>query len=90
MLKKSRKKDNFKKKKMNLLTNEQQKSHKKTKICNIWEEKFEDKYAKVRDHCHYAVEYRGAVHSICNLKYSIPKEIPAKNFFLKTMIIILS
>ena len=33
------------------------------------------KYRKVRDHCHYIGEYRGAVHSICNLKYSIPKEI---------------
>ena len=28
---------------------------------------------KLVDHCHYTDEYRGAVHSICNLKYSIPK-----------------
>ena len=34
------------------------------------------KYQKVRDHCHYTGEHRGAVHSICNLKYSVPKEIP--------------
>ena len=33
------------------------------------------KYCKVRDHCNYAEEYRGAGHSICNLKYSLPKEI---------------
>ena len=33
-------------------------------------------YRKVRDHCHYAGEYRGAVHSICNLIYSVPKKIP--------------
>ena len=33
-------------------------------------------YVKVRDHCHYAGNYRGAAHSICNFKYSIPKEIP--------------
>ena len=34
------------------------------------------KYCKVRDHCHYTGEYRGAAHSICNLKYSAPKIIP--------------
>ena len=31
---------------------------------------------KVRDHCHYTGRYRGAAHSICNLRYKIPKEIP--------------
>ena len=30
----------------------------------------------MRDHCHYTGEYRGAAHSICNLKYSVPKNIP--------------
>ena len=34
------------------------------------------KYCKVRDHCHYTGEYRGAAHSIYNLKYSVPKSIP--------------
>ena len=34
------------------------------------------KYRKVRDHCHYTGQYRGAAHSICNLKYSVPKKIP--------------
>ena len=34
------------------------------------------KNLKVRDHCHYAGEYRAAVHSICNLKYSVPKIFP--------------
>ena len=30
---------------------------------------------KARDHCHYTGEYCGATLSICNLKYSIPREI---------------
>ena len=34
------------------------------------------KYHKLRDHCHYTGEYRGAVHSICNLEYSVPEKIP--------------
>ena len=61
---------------------EQQESHENTKACYICKEKFENKYVKdkkyckVRDHCHYAWEYRGAAHSICNLKYSVPKKIP--------------
>ena len=40
---------------------------------NIWNIK---KYRKLRDYCHFTGEYRGAAHSICNLKYSVPKWIP--------------
>ena len=32
-------------------------------------------YCIVRDHCHYIRECRGATHSICNLKYSVPKKV---------------
>ena len=32
-------------------------------------------YCKVRDHFHYIGKYRGAAHSLGNLKYSIPKNI---------------
>ena len=31
---------------------------------------------KIGDHCHCKGEYRDAVHSICNLKYSLPKKVP--------------
>ena len=31
---------------------------------------------KVRDHCHYTRKFRGAAHSVCNLRYKVPKEIP--------------
>ena len=36
------------------------------------------KYRKVRGHCHYTgdTEMLRMVHSIGNLKYSVPKEIP--------------
>ena len=35
---------------------------KKNLKINIWKIK---KFSKVRDHCHYTGEYRGAVYSIC-------------------------
>ena len=56
---------NFIKKEMVQLTNEQQKSYKKAKVCYTCRKKFKDKFAdnkkyrKVRDHCHYTGEYRG-------------------------------
>ena len=42
---------NFKKKKMKLLTNEQQKSYENSKICDIYEEQFEDTHAKDKKYC---------------------------------------
>ena len=32
-------------------------------------------YIKVRDHCHYTGQYRGAAHKIYNLMYNTPREI---------------
>ena len=31
------------------------------------------KYHRVRNHCHYTEKYRGATHTICNLRYKTPK-----------------
>ena len=72
---------NFKKKKMRLLIKEQQKSYETAKNCYICKERFENKlkikkYLKVRNHCHYPWENRGAVHSMYNLKYNVPKNVP--------------
>ena len=33
-------------------------------------------YWKVRDHCHFTVKYRGAAHSIGNLRFNVPNKIP--------------
>ena len=67
----------FKKKTMKLLIKEQLESEENAEICYICKETFENKYLndkkfyKVRDHWHYTGEYRGAVHSISNLKNSV-------------------
>jgi len=31
---------------------------------------------KVRDHCHYSGEFRGAAHNQCNLLFRKPKHVP--------------
>ena len=44
--------------------------------CHICFKHFKDGDRKVRDHCHYNGEYRGAAHSLCNLQHKIPPYIP--------------
>ena len=63
------------------LTDEENKSCKKEKVCYICKKEFSTrddnkKYHKIRDHFHYRGKFRGAAHSICNLVYKIPEEIP--------------
>ena len=67
------------------LTDEGTKSYEKQKECHICKKEFcndeneksEFKlYHKVRDHCHYTWQFRGAAHNICHLRYKVPKEIP--------------
>ena len=38
-------------------------------------------YKKVRDHWHFTGKFRGAAHSICNLHYKVPQEIPVKIYY---------
>ena len=72
----------FERKKMLSLTKEELKSHQDAKVCyNCGKRIFKKlskniNYRKVRDHCHFTVKYRGAAHSICNLKFNVPNEIP--------------
>ena len=66
------------------LTDEENRKYERSNKCHICSKKFIHdkesekyrKYCKVRDHCHYTGKYRGSAHSICNLKYKVPKEIP--------------
>ena len=43
-----------------------------------WKKKIIKLYKKIRDHCHFTGKFRGATHSICNLHYKVPQEIPVK------------
>ena len=64
------------------LTKEESRSHQDSKVCcicgKIILKKFanDKNYRKVRNYCHYAGKYRDASHSICNLKFNVPNEIP--------------
>ena len=66
------------------LTDEENKSYEKQKVCYICKKEFNNddgnddykKYHKVKDHCHYTGKFGETAHSICNLKYKTPKEIP--------------
>ena len=61
--------------------NKENKSYKEQKVYYICKKKKfgtndnNKKYQKVRDHCHCTGKFRGAAHSICNLRYKTPKEI---------------
>ena len=70
---------NYEKKKMVLLTKEEKINYNDQQICYICKKEFDKsdkKHYKVRDHCHYTGKYRGAAHTICSLRYKVPKEIP--------------
>ena len=61
---------------MKPLTSNQNEKYKKSKRCHICSRPFTLKEPKVRDHCHYTGNYRGAAHRNCNLQYKIPSYIP--------------
>ena len=72
---------NYEKEEMIPLTKEEKKMHRRQKRGYICKKRFStnnnnEKYHKVKDNCYYTGKYRGAAHSICNLRYKTPKEIP--------------
>ena len=48
------------------------------KYCHVCKKVFGEakKHRKVRDDDHYTGKFRGAAHSICNLRYSVQRDIP--------------
>ena len=77
---------NYEQKPMIPLTDQEKEAYDKEKVCFLCKGEFcydktnKKEYklmCKVRDHCHFTGKYRGAAHSKCNLKYKVPKFIPA-------------
>ena len=63
------------------LTKEELKSCQDAKVCCIcWKRILKNtkvkNYQKAGDHCHYTGKYRGAAHSVCNLKFNMPNKNP--------------
>ena len=54
----------------------QRREHSRAWICHICLNQFKPNDIKVRDHCHYTGEYRGAAHFLCNLQFKVPGHIP--------------
>ena len=70
----------FKKPKKMVMTKKDKIDFRRATHCHICEEELEEtddkNYKKVRDHCHLTGKFRGAAHSVCNLKFKIPKFYP--------------
>ena len=78
---------NYEEKEMKPLTNSDNKFYDEQKVCYICKKEFcynkneKNKfklYQKVKNNCQYTGHLRGAAHSICNLRYKVPQEIPVK------------
>ena len=70
---------NYEENEMIPLIDEDIKFYEEQKNCHICKEGIcddENDKNKVRDHCHYTEKFRGAAHSIFNIRYKVPKEIP--------------
>ena len=63
-------------KKKSIMTVKRNVTYVKNGLIMIKKKKNYKNYRQVRDHCHFAGKFRGAAHSICNLRYSVPLDIP--------------
>ena len=66
--------DFYKRFKPLVMSAKDQKLFNETKTCHICSLELKDD--KVRDHCHFTGQYRGAAHNKCNLKCRKPKVLP--------------
>ena len=66
--------DDFYRHPQSLKLTEEQKSFSKAKICHICLGVLDDD--RVRDHCHFTGQYRGAAHNSCNLQCRKPLILP--------------
>ena len=57
-----------------IMTEQNTKDYEKATKCWICEHEITEKNPKVRDHCHFTGEYRGAAHKSCNLKLKIKQD----------------
>ena len=71
---------NYEEKAMIPLTDKENKFYEEQEkeFCYNKNDKKKFKIYKVRDHCHYTGTFKGAAHSISNLSYKVPQEIPVK------------
>ena len=77
---------NYEQKDMIPLTDDEKVLYDSQKVCFLCEKEFRTdktnkkqykRMCKVRDHCHFTGKYRGAAHSMCNIRYKVPKVILA-------------
>ena len=72
----------FWKEKSVIIHEKKQKSHQDATKCYIYGEKITKNFSKdknhqkVKDHCHFTGKYRSAAHSIRNLRFNVPNEVP--------------
>ena len=87
----------MKKKEIIPLSDEENKSYEKQKVCYMYKKEFgtdrNDKHAfklyhKVKDDCHYNGKFSRAAQSFFNLRYKTPKEIPISVPIKKKMIMV--
>ena len=82
---------NYEENEMIPLIDEDIKFYEEQKNCHICKEGIcddENDKNKVRGHCHYTEKFRGAAHSIFNIRYKVPKEIPIIAHMLHMIIIL--